>query len=353
MSQSNRKALRDAINRQHVNPGRDREAIQRWLERPDRSQNNFPELSPIGLPVGQKYSFITLTLPTQNISLLKAHEMIDRAWKLFRKRRWFRLHIFGGGKCEEYTVKKRGFHYHIHILARTNYVHWNDLRSVWTECVKKAFEEAELDWKVNTKTGMVVANEQTVGSISDAINEVAKYMTKSCSWTQMDREQLLDSCRIRRWPRMFELFGEFAEAKLLPVAALEAEELERKKKERQNKDYLDTTPLSDARPETGWRDDLAKLGVVRYLEKMETAAIDQAMHRKEQLKVHYKYASFYRLPSRDTVNIEAAISRLLEIYARSGLPPPDSVTRHMPLEKKIALQARLDRQNYTWYKPTI
>lgn len=353
MSQANRANLRRAIAKQRVMPAADREAIGKWIARPDRSDENFPQLSPQGLLVGEKYSFITLTLPTKYISLLTAHEIIDYAWSLFRKRRWFKRHILGGGKAEEFTVHKIGFHYHIHVLARTRYVHWHDLRDTWTECVKKAFLDADRDWKVNTKDGMINAHEKTVGSINDAIKEVAKYMTKSCSWAQMDQHQLLDACRIRRWPRMFELFGEFATAKLLPVAAHEAEELLQKKEDRENKDYLDTTPLSDARPESGWRDELQQLGVVRYLEKMETDALDQASYRKEQLRNHYKYATFKRLPDKSTVNIERTIKRLLETYARSGLPPPHSVTRHMPLSRKIAIGARLDNQNYTWYQPTI
>lgn len=351
MSQKNRRNLRNSIKLQRVDPIADREAVGKWIARADRSDANFPELSPLGLPVGEKYTFITLTMPTKFLSLLVSHEIIDYAWQLFRKRRWFRLKIRGGGKAEEYTVHKIGFHYHIHILARTKYIDYTDLRGAWTECLKKSFVKFHADWKINCKDGMVNANAKPIGSIEQAIKEVAKYMTKSCSWEQMDMRQLLDACRIRRWPRMFELFGEFAPAKLLPVAVPEVDNLCQEKKERKNKDYLDTTPFTDAKTESGWRESLATLGVVRYLEKMDSDSIAQCQYRKEQLKHCYKFATFSRLRGRTTIDIEACVKRLIDIYARSGLPPPHSVVQHMSLQAKLDAGAMLNGKNYTWYQP--
>ncbi len=315
-SQRNRKKLRAAILQQRVVVDDER--------------------SPLGLPVGQNYHFLTLTMPNIGLPIIEARAILNLAWSLFRKKDWFRKTIVGGAKSEEFTLTARGYHYHAHSLVRSRYINYSSLRHYWTESLRVAFSRYGKTLDAATSDHLAIANCRRVGSIEDAIKEVAKYMTKSTSWQRIDAEQLLDLCRIIRWPRMFELFGSF---RLPPaVAALEVDE------DIPNKTILDTKSLSDGEPETGWRTTVNELGVAAYLEKLDEGILSQAELRMRQLRHHYKYAKFVRLRPEQTVNNGEIVKRIAAIYSGAGRPPPPTVLKYLDFDTRVSTAVKFRQE---------
>lgn len=162
---------------------------------------------------GESYKFITLTVPNPDLPLLKTRAVLDRAWTLFRKREYFIDHIRGGSKSEEFTVTKNGYHYHYHLFCVARFLNYDRLRREWTSCVETAFKEFNLPFEVNNKDGLLSVVVKKVNSsrsgLKGAIQEVCKYITKSDSWENIPRKDLLEIASIKRFPRMFELFRFF------------------------------------------------------------------------------------------------------------------------------------------------
>lgn len=159
---------------------------------------------------GRYLKFITLTIPNRGLSLIETRTIVNDAWRLMTKRRWFRETFDGGSKSEEFTVTGRGVHYHLHLLTVSRYIVYDLLRSTWTSCVLKAFERrGHTVPSVATADGMLQCKVLPVTSLRSAIAEVCKYLTKSDSWRKMPVETLGSALALRRLPRMFELFGIF------------------------------------------------------------------------------------------------------------------------------------------------
>lgn len=162
------------------------------------------------LRLGQYVHFLTLTMPNQGLPLIKARKVMDTAWALFRKRDWFKQHIIGGCKSEEFTVTRTGIHYHMHSVVKSKYIVWREMREIWTLCVQAAWlKVVGVRLNVNTTDGLVIVNVARLGNMSNAISEVAKYITKADSWRKVPSNDLLELAAVRRYPRMFELFGSF------------------------------------------------------------------------------------------------------------------------------------------------
>lgn len=270
------------------------------------------------LYVGENYHFLTLTLPNQGIGLLEARKLFNDAWEVFRKRKWFRTTIKGGCKSEEFTLTKQGYHYHGHVLVRSKYISYSSFRHFWTESLKHSFRKNGRQLTIKTADYMAMANSKRVHSLSNAIKEVAKYITKTDTWKNIPKSDLLDICRIRRFPRMFEFFGTFKSSGC--VAGEEQGQAE------SNKTILDTRSLSDAEKPTYWRGNSRRLGAVEYLTELQDKITNTYQIRTEQLKRHYPYASFKRLKPNPGDPIRVVVRLIDEINDRkrvfSPLPQP-------------------------------
>ncbi len=191
---------------------------------------------------GYLWRFVTLTMPTlPGVSLPVAMDVIARAWRLFSGKRsasykWWSESVSAGVKGVEFTLgdSKRlqregrewspetdGYHVHVHLLVLSRWIEWRRLREEWTACLKVSLAEHGIEQGINTRDGLAVCDVRLVvnkkqGSKSTitgegAINEVAKYVTKSESWLSVPDAQLVEIASIERWPRMFELLGECRE----------------------------------------------------------------------------------------------------------------------------------------------
>jgi hypothetical protein len=56
--------------------------------------------------------------------------------------------------------------------------------------------------------------------LPSAIKELTKYITKAGSWSEVSDEQLVEIAEVQRWPRCFELFGAWRDAKRDAVTEL-------------------------------------------------------------------------------------------------------------------------------------
>lgn len=256
---------------------------------------------------GQHWHFITLTMPNQGIPLLQARHILNLAWELFRKKKWFQDTIIGGCKSEEFTLTKKGYHYHAHALVISKYISFDTFRHFWTEALRVAFQRVGRNLSVATIDGMAMANCKRVGALSEAIKEVAKYITKTSTWRKIPSADLLDICRIRRFPRMFEFFGSFRNS--CRVAGDEQSE------DSAIKTILDTKSISDGEDVTGWRTKVREVGADNYLLDLHERVSDSFAVRCLQLKHHYPYASFKRLKADKTDLLDAGLRRLSVLVA--------------------------------------
>ncbi len=176
--------------------------------------------------VGENWEFITLTMPTPvGLGLLETRAILDRAWQLFRRRRWWLDRVRGHAKSEEFTFGRIGYHWHYHLLAVSRYVDFSELRAEWTECLGLAWAEFGLDLICETSDGFAMVKVKRVkGKMVDgAVLEVCKYVTKSESWAAIPVADLIAVAEVPRWPRMFELAGCLRVARSADVVPVETE----------------------------------------------------------------------------------------------------------------------------------
>lgn len=229
------------------------------------------------LLVGQHYRFITFTLPNLGLKIPPTREVIDYAWSLLRKRLFFVRSVVGGAKAEEFTRTRNGYHYHLHVLAITNAISAGLLRAEWTDCVKKAFKKFNHDFQCPTSDGLLFVNIKIVHDLKQVANEVCKYITKADSWKKMPIEDLLEIALVRKWSRMFDLFGSFRNI---------ADKPKRNPKKDPN-DGGDPRDLfgDDPEPEEArinWRSLVQTMPLDKYLQRLK-AEVDATIARRSSL----------------------------------------------------------------------
>jgi hypothetical protein len=279
------------------------------------------------LMTGEMYQFITLTIPNPNLSLIQTRIIIDRIWTLFRKRDYFKQKIRGGSKSEEFTLTANGYHYHYHLLCVTRFLNFNEFRRVWTECIKTAFREFNLpcEFKTNDKLAMVKIKRlsSSVNGLRGAIQEVCKYVTKSDNWEKLPQKDLIEIASIKRFWRMFEIFGSFKTqrntnlvldspnvfityliAKLVfeilksiesgtPFAIVHTKQIS----DGENVGGPDNLPekVPKRRREVSWRRYILENGLYSYYDKLIEQVDKTRYARKCFLSLKYKFATFRTL----------------------------------------------------------
>jgi hypothetical protein len=205
-----------------------------------------------------RWRFVTLTAPkVSGRSLLEIIGVYNRAFGLLRRRDFFESWVAGGIKGVEFTVGEEieilgvdkdtdPYHVHIHLMIYAEWLPWEQLQKEWTECITKAWEKVGHKLEINTPSGNVLTRislvvpkarkgRQGVMSEDAAVEEVVKYITKSDSWLKIPEKHLVECATVKRWPRMFELFG----------CAREKKE-KQEKVEKESATILDTPNLKNA-----------------------------------------------------------------------------------------------------------
>jgi hypothetical protein len=187
-------------------------------------------------PVGsERWRLITLTMPTlAGRGLSATLEVFGAAWKLLRKRAWWRALVRAGVKGEEFTLgdAKRlrrerrewdagrdGYHVHAHVLVVSVWIDWERLGEEWTACLEQAARRAGMALQIGTLHGRAIVDVREVVSRkrgssrrvveqASAVEEVCKYVTKAESWLRLPDDQLCEVARALRGRRMIEMVGE-------------------------------------------------------------------------------------------------------------------------------------------------
>lgn len=255
----NRKILREAIGRQRLRPG-------------------------------ERYYFVTFTIVNPSLSLNDTRDIVDRTWTLFRKRKLCTSLVRGGCKSEEFTLTPNGYHYHLHCIFLSKWMQFQEARRVWTECQEIAFAEAQVPLKFETKDNMGIVKFKTISDHEKAIQETCKYITKSDSWAKMNPEHLGEVALVKRWFRMFEVFGSFrsqGEATDLNDEAPEG-----------NEPIVHTRSLYDGksrRISSYWRDRVAEIGIERYTDELNAEIANVWEVRKQQIAMRWPGAKLRTL----------------------------------------------------------
>jgi hypothetical protein len=279
------------------------------------------------LLTGEMYQFVTLTIPNPNLSLIQTREIIDRIWTLFRKRDYFKQKIRGGSKSEEFTLTENGYHYHYHLFCITRFLNFTEFRREWSDCIEIAFREFNLPCKFKTDDGLAMVKikrlNASVNGLKGAIQEVCKYVTKSDSWEKLPQKDLIEIVSIKRFWRMFELFGSFRTqrnanvvlespntfityllTKLIveilkyiqtgePITILDTKQISDGECSSEIEDLPDKVPKR--RKELGWRKYILENGLESYLEKFAEQIEKTRYARRCFLSIKYKYATFRTL----------------------------------------------------------
>jgi hypothetical protein len=294
----------------------------------NRSRNELKlSLKNQKLLTGEMYQFITLTIPNPNLSLIQTRTLIDRIWTLFRKRDYFKQKIRGGSKSEEFTLTENGYHYHYHLLCVTRFLNFTEFRREWSECIEIAFREFNLPCEFKTDDGLAMVKikrlSSSVNGLKGAIQEVCKYVTKSDSWEKLPQKDLIEIASIKRFWRMFEIFGSFRAqrnanvvlespnvfityllTKLVvevlkyiqtgePITILDTKQISDGECSSEFQDLPEKVPKRQK--EVSWRKYILENGLESYFEKLAEQVEKTRYARKCFLSLKYKFAMFRTL----------------------------------------------------------
>jgi len=116
---------------------------------------------------GESWRFVTLTIPCLvGVDLATVIQFVQSAFRLLRKRKWWKAVVKAGIKSVEFTLgdedklkrEKRewdpnldGYHVHLHLLVLSKWIDWPKLGDEWTICLKNAAAKI-LDIPLQIKT---------------------------------------------------------------------------------------------------------------------------------------------------------------------------------------------------------
>jgi hypothetical protein len=206
------------------------------------------------IPTGSNLNFITLTIKNPSLGPTATRALLEATWRKFTKTQTFADLFRGGSKSEEFTVTSNGFHFHLHLLAVTKYIHFNELRRRWTDCYIAAYRDIyNDDPAINTADGRLLIKVLRVTDKENAIAEVTKYVTKTFTLGRLDHKALAQIALIQRWHRSFELFGSF-------------------RVDKEQKTILDNKDLfaGSQRHIIPWQQLVIKIGLPRYAELLQS-----------------------------------------------------------------------------------
>jgi hypothetical protein len=267
---------------------------------------------------GEHARLVTLTMPTvEGASLIETIEAVHRAWSLLRKRKFWRANVRAGIKGVEFTVTASGYHTHIHILAVSRWIAHAALRSEWSHCLRSAWRAKGHEISFNTHHGEAVVDVRLVKgerrasssgmivSLEGALQEVCKYITKSESWDALPDAHLVEVAEVKRWPRLFEVFGAMRsqDERCAVVTSLDTQIIS---DGAQLGFSFDSSPASPsrARPPT-LRDMMSTLERRTWLSILSLRFADRRAYRRSVLCVRYPYAVFSDLNGSELVGAMA------------------------------------------------
>ncbi len=174
--------------------------------------------------VGERYRFLTLTMPFLKANAATVLKVKDRALTLLKKRKLWTSNIRAGFISEEMTIGDSStfyfthFHAHAHALVIGKYINQWQIADAWTNCIERACAEFGVEFLMrNLVSNRVAVDIKDVAtyakkkgkSLDDAVEELCKYVVKGSDYEKVPVAELVDIDEALFNRQMIKSYGDF------------------------------------------------------------------------------------------------------------------------------------------------
>jgi hypothetical protein len=176
------------------------------------------------LLVGERYRFLTLTMPYLETDVATVLKIKDRATTLFKKRKLWTVNVRAAFIAEEMTVGESStilyMHYnaHSHALLVSKYIQQWEVADVWTDCVENACSEYGVEFLmrnlVSNRLTVDIKDVETHGkkkgkTLDESVDELCKYVVKGSDFHKVPVEKLVEIEDALFKRQMIKSYGDF------------------------------------------------------------------------------------------------------------------------------------------------
>ncbi len=176
------------------------------------------------LLVGERYRFLTLTMPYLETDVATVLKIKDRATTLFKKRKLWTENVRAAFVAEEITVGESSTilhtHYnaHSHALLVSKYIQQWEVADIWTGCVEKACVEYGIEFlmrnTVSNRLTVDIKDVETYGkkkgkTLDESVDELCKYVVKGSDFDKVPVEKLVEIENALFNRQMIKSYGDF------------------------------------------------------------------------------------------------------------------------------------------------
>jgi hypothetical protein len=176
------------------------------------------------LLVGERYRFLTLTMPFLKADAATVLKIKDRALTLLKKRKLWTSNIRAAFISEEMTIGESStfyfahFHAHAHALVIGKFINQWQIADAWTDCLEKACAEFGVEFLmrnlVSNRFAVHIADVATYAkkkgkSLDDAVEELCKYVVKGSDYEKVPVAQIVELDELLFKRQMIKSYGDF------------------------------------------------------------------------------------------------------------------------------------------------
>jgi hypothetical protein len=182
------------------------------------------KLSKTKLLVGERYRFLTLTMPHLRADVATVLKIKDRATVLLKKRQLWTRNVRAALVSEEITIGESSTFYfthynaHNHALLVSKFIVHAEIANLWTDCVERACAEFGVEFLMrNLVSNRLTVDIQDVATYSkkhgktldDSIEELCKYVTQGSEYDKVPVAEIveIDNALFKR--QMIKSYGDF------------------------------------------------------------------------------------------------------------------------------------------------
>ncbi len=182
------------------------------------------KLSQVKLLLGERYRFLTLTMPFLRADVATVLKIKDRATELLKKRQLWTSNVRAAFVSEEITIGESStFYYthynaHNHALLISKFIDHSAIANLWTDCVEKACNEFGVEFLMRN----LVSNRLTVDikdvatysrkhckSLDDSVEELCKYVTQGSEFAKVPIAEIVEIENALFNRQMIKSYGDF------------------------------------------------------------------------------------------------------------------------------------------------
>jgi hypothetical protein len=176
------------------------------------------------LLVGERYRFLTLTMPFLKADAATVLKVKDRALTLLKKRKLWTSNIRAAFISEEMTIGESStfffthFHVHAHALIISKFINQWQIADAWTDCIEKACAEFGVEFlmrnMVSNRVSVDIKDVATYAkkkgkSLDDAVEELCKYVVKGSDYKKVPVAQIVELDELLFNRQMLKSYGDF------------------------------------------------------------------------------------------------------------------------------------------------